>query len=338
MTAAANPRAAFSLTLDGRDLTAAVRPRLRSAVLTESRGGEADELTLELDDADGALDLPRAGVQVAFGLGWAAGGAPLVPKGLFTVDEVSWKTAPGVISLTACSADFTADLRVRQERSWRDTTLGAVLGDVAAAHGLRAAVDGGLGATALPVLQQSRESDAQLLARLGRRFGAVATVKADRLLFLPIGAGRTAGGAALPGFQLACADGDAWSFKEPARDSYDGVTAGWHDVDGAQRRTVSVGAASRPKRLRRTFATEADATQHAASEHARLQRDAATLSGSLALGRPDLFPELTGRVSGLKPSVSARTWLIAKATHTLDASGGLTTSLELETAPGAGGS
>ena len=38
-------------------------------------------------------------------------------------------------------------------------------------------------------------------------------------------------------------------------------------------------------------------------------------------------------MTGLKQSVSAHRWLIAKAVYTLDGDGGLTTSLDFETAP-----
>jgi len=65
-----------------------------------------------------------------------------------------------------------------------------------------------------------------------------------------------------------------------------------------------------------------------------VQRGAAILSYTLALGRADLYPEQKLRVQGFKPQIDATPWLIAKATHTITGSAGFTTQLELETAAG----
>ena len=42
---------AFSITIEGKDVTAALDARLMSLTLTDNRGFEADQLDLELDDA-----------------------------------------------------------------------------------------------------------------------------------------------------------------------------------------------------------------------------------------------------------------------------------------------
>ncbi len=47
--------------MNGRDISRAIKAdaRLISLTLTESRGDEADQLDIERDDSDGALNLPR---------------------------------------------------------------------------------------------------------------------------------------------------------------------------------------------------------------------------------------------------------------------------------------
>ena len=247
---------------------------------------------------------------------------------------MEYEGAPDEITVRARSADFTAELRVRAERSWRDTTLGAVLRDLAGRHGLQPNIDPGLAAIAVPVLQQSRQSDGALLERLGHLYDAAATVKAGRLIFAPIGAGRTATGAALPdALTITRRDGDRHRWSLPQRDQYEGVTATWHDKAAAKRQTVTAGGGSSHKRLRRVYATEADAKAAAQGEWGRVQRAAATMSYELALGRPDLYPERKVRLSGFKPEIDGATWLVSQATHNLSDSSGLSTSLELEAAP-----
>ena len=327
------PKATFALTVAGRDFSDRFRPRLSSATLTEARGEDADQLDLVLSDEGGDLALPKKGVGITFALGWIQSSRGLVDKGRFTVDEVEHSGTPDVLTIRARSADFTDALRIRKERSWRDGTVKSVLQDVAAANGLQLRIAPALASQALPVLDQSRESDAALLARLGRRFGAAATVKAGRLLFLPIGAAQTASGGDLTGFALTRADGDRHSFKAVQRDAYSGAEASWHDSGSGARHLAKAGDDGHRKRLRRVFGSQADAQRAAAAEHAKMGREKATLSYTLALGRPDLYPEARGTVRGVKAEIDAVTWLIERAVHTLNGDGGLQTTLELETAP-----
>ena len=176
-----------------------------------------------------------------------------------------------------------------------------------------------------------------LLRRLGRDYDAVATVKKGTLLFTPIGKGATPGGTAF-GIAALARDRDTMrhSYRTVDRDQDGGVEAVWHDQDTARRHTVQQGthARSTPKRLRRVYATEADARAAVAAEHARTLRQEFTLDLDLALGRPDLFPERQVALTGWKPEIVAHDWLIAEATHSLDGRGGIATRLRLET-PGA---
>ncbi len=54
-----NKTPAFSISIEGRDITTVLDNRLMGLTLTDNRGFEADQLDLELDDADGKIVLPR---------------------------------------------------------------------------------------------------------------------------------------------------------------------------------------------------------------------------------------------------------------------------------------
>lgn len=333
--AALNPIPDFRLTLDGQDLTARVRPRLVSLRLTETRGDEADQLDLVLDDSDGRLALPREGAVIRLQLGWKQGTkvpVGLVDKGSFTVDEVEHSGPPDVITVRARSADLTAQLRTRREQSWRDTTLGQVMQDIAGRNGIAARIAAQLADIALPSLIQSRESDIAFLRRLGRAYDAVATVKNGNLLFLPIGLGQTARGQPLPSAAIRRQDGNRHSYVRQKREDYTGVTASWQSVKGAKRQKVTVGSDDNAKRISRVYASEQDARLAAQAEWGRIQRGVVTISFSLALGRPDLYPEQHLQLSGFKPEIDATRWLITEVTHSLSNSG-FATDLRLETAP-----
>ncbi|WP_019833786.1 contractile injection system protein, VgrG/Pvc8 family [Sphingomonas sp. PR090111-T3T-6A] len=327
--------AQMRVTLDGTDLTDRIQPRLNLLRLTEKRGGEADELELEIDNADGRIAWPKAGRLLTVQLGWAQGRdvrVGMVDKGSFKVDEVSLEGPPDVLTVRARSADMSSAFRVRKDAAYHDTTLGEVVRKVAAANKLAPSITPELASIPVPVLGQTAKSDMALVRELGRRYDAVATVKAGKLIFAPIGAGTTAGGKPITAVTIAASDQDRYRMGEVNRDAYDGVAAAWHDQDGAKRQTVTAGKADGThKRLHRTFATKADAKAAVSSEWNRIQRGAASLDLALALGRPEIFPDRTAELVGFPPPIQSRKWLIVEATHTMSADAGLETSLRLET-------
>ncbi|BCA60228.1 contractile injection system protein, VgrG/Pvc8 family [Sphingomonas sp. HMP6] len=327
--------AGYRVTLDGVDLTPKLRPRLVSLGITTKRGDEADQLDIVLDDTDGGLELPKAGAILHVELGWLQGSGVrvgLTDKGSFKVDEVEHGGPPDLVTIRARSADFTGDLQKRREQSWHDTTLGAIVGEVAGRNGLKARCADDIAGIDLDTVVQSRESDMALIRRLGREHDAVATVKRGTLILAPVGSATAAGGAPLPGFALDRSAGDRHSFRIEKREEAEGVTASWHDRAGAERKKVTVGKTDGARQLSHVYSSESHATRAAKSKLAHAKRQPVSLTLALALGRADLYPEQKGSVSGFKAEIDAVDWLIAEVTHSLG-EGGFTTALKLESAP-----
>jgi phage protein D len=330
MSQADYPIPDWRVTLDGHDLTGRIAPRLLDLTLTESRGGEADQLDLRIHDHDGRMALPKRAVELSVAIGWRDGG--LIDKGVFRVDEVEHSGAPDVITIRARSADLTQPMRSRRERSWHGVTLGTVLRALAGEHQLQAKIAPLLADISIAHLDQAGESDVNLLTRLGERYDAIATVKAGKLLFMPIGAGTSVGGVALPEPTLTRAEGDQHRYSVADRDRYSGVRAYWTDKAGANRKSILVGDSGNAKRLRDSYSNESEAREQAQAEWGRIQRGVAALSYTLALGRADLYPEQKLRVMGFgKPEIDEGRWLVAQARHAISGAGGFTTALELET-------
>jgi len=318
---------ACSVVVDGQDISGLLAKRLMTLTLTGQRGGEADQLDLEISDHDGRYAIPPQGAVITLALGWQ--GQALKAMGTFKADEVAWENGPGKITVRARSADFTADLRIRRERSWRDTTLGAILRQVAGGAGLTPRIAADLDARAVKIVAQSRESDVAFLRRLGREYDAVATIKAGALIFGAVGSGQTTSGKPLAELALTPRDGDKVSWKTASRDKYPGVTATYRE--GGKRHTTHAGDQSGARRLKTVYASKAEADRAAQAEWKRTQRGAADLTVTLAEGRPDIFPECKVRFMGLKPQIDAATWLVRQVTHTMG-DGGFTTALQLENA------
>ncbi|MGD8163429.1 phage late control D family protein [Pantoea sp. FN0307] len=342
---------AFRLKMDGADITQRIEKRLISLTLTDNRGFEADQLDIELDDADGQLQLPRRGVQLNLALGWQ--GEPLISKGSYTVDEIEHTGTPDRLILRARSADFRETLNTRREKSWHKTTVGDMVKEIAARHKLDPALGEDMAKMAIDHLDQTNESDASFLMRLARQCGALACVKNGKLLFIRQGQGRTARGKPLPVITLTRSAGDSHRFTLADRDAYTGVIASWlHTREPAKKETTEVkrkrNSTTKKKEpeakqgdyligtdenvlvLSRTYASRSNAERAAKMQWERLQRGVATFSIQLARGRADLYTEMPVKVSGFKKQVDGSSWIITTLTHSLSSDGGFTTSLDLE--------
>lgn len=324
----ASPRPGYRIILGGRDITPRINGRLQQLTLTDNRGMEADQLDITLSDYDGALSVPRKGIELSVAIGWQDEG--LVDRGTFIVDEVEHSGSPDVLTIRARSADFRGNLAAKRSRSWDHVSIDAIVRSIAERHTLTPLIGERLATTVLEHVDQTDESDISFLSRLAERYDAIAAIKAGHLLFIPTGNGTTATGTAIPAVTITRRAGDTHRFTETDRDHYSGVRAYWQDIEGAERREVVIGEQENLKTLRQSFGSETDARAAAESEWKRIGRGAATFSLTLARGRASLYPETPVRLMGFKSEIDAREWLIKEVRHNLG-DNGYTTSIECET-------
>ncbi|WP_086873366.1 phage late control D family protein [Kosakonia pseudosacchari] len=354
---------AFMLKIDSKDITGNISDRLISLTMTDNRGFEADQLDIELNDADGRVVLPVRGAVLTLFLGWK--GSALIGKGSFTVDEVEHRGAPDTVTIRARSADFRGSLNSRREESWHDKTLGMIVETIATRNKLTAAVAPELAKIVIPHIDQSQESDAKFLTRLADRNGGEVSVKAGKLLFLKPGNAVSASGKPIPQVTIIRSDGDRHQFAIADRGAYTGVTAQWlhtkepkpkkvkvkrkpkeqhlralqHPKAKAKKKEAKVpearegeymaGEADNVFALTTVYSTKAQAMRAAKAKWDKLQRGVAEFSISLAVGRADLYPETPVKVSGFKSIIDEQAWIVTKVTHALS-NNGYTTALELE--------
>lgn len=317
------------------DLTDRVSPRLVRLSLSERREAEADELEITLQNADGLLAIPATGRVLSLALGWQSGSdvpLGLVDKGRFTVDEVGEEGPPDVVVIRARSADMTGQLRQRRTKAWKATTLGAILREIAGRHGRAAKIDAQLAAQPVDAIEQEGKSDLVFARDLGRRYDAIATWKDGKLIFLPIGSSATASGAALATVSLRKADGWRWTFNQADREAYDGAAAQWHDQDAGRRKTVEEGGDNRRK-LKRVYASEAEARQAAKAAASKAARKPFKFTYDLAIADPALQPDMRVGLAGWNARIDGISWLVESVT-TEFGSGGLRQSIEMESALG----
>lgn len=342
---------AYSLHIDGIDITGKIEEKLISLTLTDNRGFEADQLDIELDDSDGTLQLPRRGVSVAVSLGWQ--GSALIDKGTFTVDEIEHSGAPDKLVIRARSADFRATLNIQREASYHKKTISDIVKTVASRHKLTPVINKNMADVVISHIDQTNESDASFITRLAKDNGAIVTVKKGNLLFFKQGQNQTAGGKPIPPVAITRSLGDGHQFSITDRAAYTGVVANWLNTRTAKsepvkvkrkRKKTAAKPAAKPEEkqgeylvgsdenvlvLRHTYASKYNAERAAKANWERLQRGVATFSIQLARGRADLYPEAPVTVTGFKRQIDEAKWTLVTVTHSLNSSG-FTTSLDLE--------
>ena len=351
------------LTIDGRRFGTQAMSRIISISLTDKRGFEADELTIELDDHDGTIAIPKTGSKITLKLGYQETG--LVEKGEYLVSEFTASGSPDILSITARAADLAEALAEQVEKSWHKQTLYQIIETIAKKHKYEYIISKDYQNTKIEHIDQTNESDASFMSRLAEQYDAIATVKNGKLLFIPAGESQTASGQPILPTTITRASGDSHSFTYSSSNSYQAVRAYYTDKKTGQKKEVLVNKdnaypnkkttqqtktvkgktfkakkkendnqkvnteGQKIKTLRHLYATESGAWSGARGAFKKIQRGVAEFSITLAVGRPDLYPETPAVVKGFKPEIDAEAWLITEVSHKID-SGGYTASIQFE--------
>ncbi|MDG6881065.1 Phage protein D [Phocoenobacter uteri] len=333
-----------------KDISQLISHRLISLTLTDSRGFEADQLDLTLDDSDGLLDLPPRAAVLSLGFGWKS--ESIVYKGEYTVDEVEHSGSPDIVTIRARSADMRGSLLEHKERSFHKKTIKKIVEQIAGENKLTPMVGKSFSNQIIEHIDQSGESSINLLSRMAKEYDAIATVKNGNLLFIETGQGKTASGQVLPEIYITRNQGDQHRYAIAEGENYKAVRAYYHDIKTGKREQVYFDAntkiektrksqklkQTKPaitdsdniKTIRHTYKSKQAAKNAVIREFKKLGRGTATFSLSLAQGNPELMPELPVKVVGFKKEIDVNKWIIRQVTHNISADSGYTTGIECE--------
>ena len=317
------------ITANNKPLNAKIADRIISVQVTDNRANEADELSIVLDDSDGALELPKRGVKLNCQMGFL--GESIHDKGDFVVDETEWSGTPDLITIKASSANFKSKIKEAKSKSYHRKKFGDIATEIAKNHSLMLVMANYLKNIDLNHIDQTNESDLNLLQRLAKQNGAEMAVKKDRLLIFKAGSAKTASGKDLPTITLTRNDGDQFRYSEQDRESdHTGVSASYQDTGKAKREKAVAGEKGKVKHLKGTFANKEEAERASKAKMAEIKRQMAKFSINLAFGVPEISTESPMKLQGFKAEVDKLKWIVEKATHSYAKSGGLTSQLELE--------
>lgn len=319
-------RGKAAITIAGKPLPAGAK--LISVTLTDKRGLEPDTLTIELDDTNDTLPLPKKKAEITLQLGWDKN--RLFDKGSFTVSHVRHAGPPDKIVITAQSADLLSGLKQPRKKSWASPTLGKIVSDIAALHSLKPIISEELKNIQLAQIEQHDESDANLLTRLSQDYDAIAQVKSGHLVFMPKGKSVSVDGKPLDEVIISRAKGDTHTFDQDAEsENITGVQAYWRDIQAAKRRTVKVGEDGNRRHLKNTYPNENEALAAANAKWQQVQRGVHTFRATLARGMPELIVESPVKLQNYKAEIVAISWVGQEIQHKLD-DNGLITELSME--------
>lgn len=317
------------ITANNKPLNELISSRILSVQVTDNRANEADELSIVLDDSDGALELPKRGVKLNCKMGFL--GEDIHDKGDFVVDETEWSGTPDIITVKASSANFKSKIKEAKSKSYHRKKFGDIASEVAKNHELTLVMTADLKTINLAHVDQTNESDLNLLQRLAKQNGAEMAVKKDRLLIFKAGSAKTASGKNLPAITLTRNDGDQFRYSEQDRESdHTGVSASYQDIGKAKREKAVAGEKGKVKHLKGTFANKEEAERASKAKMAEIKRQMAKFSIITAYGIPEISTESPMKLEGFKAEVDKLKWIVEKATHSYAKSGGLTTQLDLE--------
>lgn len=310
----------FRVVANDNDITAAIVDRLSTLELTDETGLTSDTVTIVLADTDPARPIkkPPTGAELDVFMGYDGN---VRHMGLFVVDEIGIEGWPLTLSIRGRASPYDGtpkgktDFQTQKSRSWPDgTTIGAMVSKMAKEHGMEAAVSSELASVQLPHIDQTAESDISFLARIARRYDAIAKPAGGKLIFAKRGDSKSASGLDLPSVTLTPGDVSRFEYSECMRESPGTVVAFWHDKRQAKRHEITVGKGDPVKRLRFGFKNEAMARAAAEAELARRARAEIRLDIDLP-GNELLSSEATVILEGDFPPDVAGEWLATRVRH-----------------------
>ena len=318
---------AFKILADGTDLTQQIADRLVSIRISDQAGQQSDSLEIVLDDRQKRMPAPRQGAWLKVWLGYSTGGRKPAYMGAFAVDELDFTGGNRSMTIKATAAATAPEL-VKQGRSqsWRNTTLAAIVQEVAKRNGMTATVKGAQGQQQIKHEDQTNESDQAFLSRLTEKYRATIKPADGKLVMLPRGTGETAGTFTIKETEAE----PGWRATVKNRGSYSQVTVRYLDRTTNKEKTVAAGQKGKQPGFeeRGTFRSQQEAQKAAESRLQSLQAGEVSISLTVA-GRPEINAEGLITLQGFRAEVDG-TWNAKTVEHRLD-SQGYRTSIECGT-------
>ncbi len=321
---------AFKVSADALDITGLIADRLLSLVIADNAGYKSDTVEIQLDDADHAIALPRTGASLTVWLGYKE--ESVQKMGVYTVDEVELSGPPNTLIIRGKAADMNKGLKQPKTRTWQKPgtnpprfPLKEILETIAGENELTPKLGKVFEVLDYAVVNQTNESDLNLLTRLGKTIDAVAKPAGGHLLFVKKGEAKAASGTALPSVSLTRQDVMTWNVTLSERGAYQSVKARYRDKGKSDEITVQAGDTEPTYTIRKIFKDEAEATKAANAKLDDFKRGKSKVSLEMT-GNTSMVAEAKLFLSGFRTGVDGA-WVAESVTHNFT-NDGYSTSVE----------
>ncbi len=199
-------RAAYSISIDGVDVSANFGPVLESLSLTDSDGGKSDTLEIVLNDQYGQLLLPRTGALIQAAIWWEEVPSFSVPGSITFSGKTDAPKSQGArrkgmtLSISAKSADVAGKGKEKKHRYKDDAKFSDVAQAWGSEAGYQVQIDQALGSINRNYWHMSNESFLNWGRRIAEEIGATFKVAYPNAVFVPRNSGSSASGQALAPF------------------------------------------------------------------------------------------------------------------------------------------
>lgn len=327
-----------TVTIDGRDITSALLPRLTNLSVTDKAGSSSDTVSIELDDRDGEIMFPPTGAKIEVRLG----GAPVFRGVVDEVRSSGSRNAGMVMTITGKGIDTKSKAKQAQQRHWDDKDLKAVMQEAAKDAGIDdVQVDDSLGRIKRPYWAMQGESLVEFGERLARENGGTFKVSQGKAILAKRNGGKSASGKDLPSVRAARGDNLlSWEITpDMGQPQYKEANARWYDPKTAtwKREKVEIQSEKTEAALSLRYpAHDADeAKGRSSSRKDTAERDKG--GGSISInGSAVPQPEALVTLSGARPGVDG-TYRIDTVTHEFSRGSGWVTRLEVKQPQGEAG-
>jgi phage protein D len=320
----------WSVSINGADISAGLRPHLISISVTDKDGTAGDTLSITVDDSGGQFRMPDEGASVTA----AINGVPVFEG---TVDKVKSQGSRGAgltLSITAKGYDTKGKAKEPQALHKDDATLEEFLGGVADNAGFSLTIDPELGSVVRDYWAADSESFLHVGQKLAREMNATFKLRGDKAVFARRGKDTLPGISAAYGQNLL-----SWDIAPlSGRSLFASAKARWLDRETASFEEEETDfAATRPAKamnvIRGAVRDKDQAKEVGEARKGEAEREGGEGSATIDIN-PAAQAEALITLSGTRPGIDG-SYRMVSVTHSGSRSSGNSTSLELKQ-PGGG--
>ena len=328
-------RPKFKILYNGKDITSDLSNNLIAVTYTDKTENESDEISITLEDTDANWRgpwYPQKGDKIGLQFGYEDSG--LVDGGTFEVDEIELQGPPDTVSIMGLATGIKKAVRTKNSKAFEKVTLKQIAQEIASKHGMT--VSGTIDSVQFTRVTQNREEDLAFLRRISEEYGHVFAIRDTQLVFTRLY--DLEKGSAV--FSLDRSDLLNYSFRDKTSNTFSKAKVKYHDPTDKEVKEYNQDSNVNADGATITDTTAADTlevrTKAENKQQAELKAKAAMYransrqkEGNVTVqGNPLLLAGNNIELTGLG-TISGK-YHIMESTHSIDASGGYTTSLSLK--------